>query len=119
MSRFERKSLTCLSALSPFCLVIVLASSASDASYGHHFRRGVDAMGITEVVTAPHSPWQNAYVEHVLGSIRRECLDHIVIFNERYLRRGLVSGERLTVSIFPLGLSQNLEAEGKMPANAE
>ncbi len=57
-----------------------------DASYGQHFRRRVDAMGITEVVTAPCSPWQNAYVERVIGSIRRECLDHIVIFNERHLR---------------------------------
>ena len=48
-------------------------------------------MGITEVVTAARSPWQNAYVERVIGSIRRECLDHIVIFNERHLRRVLSS----------------------------
>src|SRR5260221_4741336 len=41
----------------------------------------------SEVITAPHSPWQNAYVERVIGSIRRECLDHVVIFNERHLRR--------------------------------
>src|SRR5882724_2972661 len=47
-----------------------------DASYGHHFRRRVDAMGITEVVTAPRSPWQNAYVERVIGSIRRGCGSH-------------------------------------------
>jgi transposase InsO family protein len=57
-----------------------------DASYGQHFRRRVDAMGITEVATAPRSPRQNAYVERVIGSLRRECLDHIVIFNERHLR---------------------------------
>jgi transposase InsO family protein len=57
-----------------------------DASYGQHFRRRVDAMGITEVITAPRSPWQNAYVERVIGSIRRECLDHLVIFNQRHLR---------------------------------
>ena len=62
-----------------------------DASYGENFRKQVDAMGITEVVTAPRSPWQNAYVERVIGSIRRECLDHIVIFNERHLRRVLTS----------------------------
>jgi hypothetical protein len=43
------------------------------------------------VVTAPRSPWQNAYVERVIGSIRRECLDHIVIFNERHLRRVMSS----------------------------
>ena len=62
-----------------------------DASYGQHFRRRVDAKGITKVVTAPRSPWQNAYVERVIGSIRRECLDHLVIFNERHLRRVLSS----------------------------
>jgi hypothetical protein len=54
-----------------------------DASYGPEFCKRIDAMGITEVVTAPRSPWQNPYVERVIGSIRRECLDYIVIFNER------------------------------------
>src|SRR5258708_16502436 len=62
-----------------------------DASYGQGFRERVEAMGVTEVVTAPRSPWQNAYVERVIGSIRRECLDHVVIFNERHLRRILSS----------------------------
>jgi transposase InsO family protein len=62
-----------------------------DASYGSYFCNRVEAMGITEVITAPHSPWQNAYVERVIGSIRRECLDHVVIFNERHLRRVLSS----------------------------
>ncbi len=62
-----------------------------DESYGSYFRSRVEAMGVTEVITAPRSPWQNAYVERVIGSIRRECLDHIVIFNERHLRRVLSS----------------------------
>jgi transposase InsO family protein len=44
-------------------------------------------MGITGVITAQRSPWQNAYVERVIGSMRSECLDHIAIFNERHLRR--------------------------------
>lgn len=48
-------------------------------------------MDITEVVTAPRSPWQNPYVERVIGSIRRECLDHVVVINERHLRRVLLS----------------------------
>ena len=61
------------------------------ASYGSDFRGRVEAMGIKEGVTAPRSPWQNAYVERVIGSIRRECLDHLVIFNERHLRRILSS----------------------------
>ena len=62
-----------------------------DASYGSDFRSRVEAMGIAEVVTAPRSPWQNAYVERVIGSIRRECLDHTVIINEHHLRRVLSS----------------------------
>ena len=43
-------------------------------------------MAIEEVVTAPRSPWQNAYVERIIGSIRRECLDHVIVFDERHLR---------------------------------
>jgi len=62
-----------------------------DASYGSEFCNRVEAMGITEVVTSPRSPWQNPYVERVIGSIRREHLDHVVIFNERHLRRILPS----------------------------
>ncbi len=60
-----------------------------DASYGRCFSERVEAMGISEVVTAPRSPWQNAYLERVIGSIRRECLDQIVVINERHLRRVL------------------------------
>jgi putative transposase len=46
-------------------------------------------MAIEEVVTAPRSPWQNAYVERIIGSIRRECLDHVIVFDEYHLRRVL------------------------------
>jgi len=48
-------------------------------------------MGIHEVLSAPRSPWQRAYVERVIGSIRRECLDHLIVFNEVSLRRTLRS----------------------------
>ena len=47
-------------------------------------------MGIEEVVTAPRSPWQSPYVERVIGSIRRECLDHVIVLNERHLREILL-----------------------------
>lgn len=57
-----------------------------DRSYGSVFSARVEAMGIAEVVTAPHSPWQNGHVERVIGSIRRECLDYVIVFNERHLR---------------------------------
>ena len=58
-----------------------------DGAYGQSFRSTVTAMGVEEVVTAPRSPWQNPYVERLIGSVRRECLDHSIILNERHLRR--------------------------------
>src|SRR3712207_4439953 len=48
-------------------------------------------MKIKEVITAARSPWQNAYVERLIGSIRRECLDHVIVLGERHLRRILHS----------------------------
>lgn len=48
-------------------------------------------MEIQEVLTAPRSPWQNAYIERLIGSIRRDCLDHVLVFDERGLRRILKS----------------------------
>ena len=62
-----------------------------DGSYGAVFRSRLEAMGITEVLTAPRSPWQNAYVERVIGTIRRECLDHVIVLSEGHLRRILSS----------------------------
>jgi putative transposase len=62
-----------------------------DGSYGRAFEQTTRAMEIQEVLTAPHSPWQNAYVERLIGSIRRECLDHVLVFDERGLRRILKS----------------------------
>jgi putative transposase len=58
-----------------------------DSIYGEEFRSCVARMGIEEVVTAARSPWQNPYAERLIGSIRRECLDHLIVFNERQLRR--------------------------------
>ncbi len=49
------------------------------------------AMGIEEVVTAPRSPWRNPFVDRVIGSIRRDCLDHVIVLNERHLRQILCS----------------------------
>jgi len=60
-----------------------------DGKYGEDFIRRVESMGIKEVLITARSPWQNPYVERVVGSIRRECLDHAIIFNERHLRRVL------------------------------
>ena len=60
-----------------------------DAIFGDEFRRQVRDMGIGEVLSAPRSPWQRAYGERVIGSIRRECLDYVIVFHESSLRRTL------------------------------
>jgi transposase InsO family protein len=58
-----------------------------DKIFGKLFQQRVLSMGIEEVLTAYRSPWQNAYVERLNGSIRRECTDHIMVWNERHLKR--------------------------------
>ena len=55
------------------------------------FRRRVHSLGIEEVLTAPRSPWQNPYVEHLIGSVRHDCLNHVIVLNERHLKRLLRS----------------------------
>jgi putative transposase len=62
-----------------------------DGIYGQEFRSQAAVMNIKEVLGAPRSPWQRAYVERVIGSIRRECLDHVIVLNEESLRRTLRS----------------------------
>ena len=60
-----------------------------DAIYGDAFRRRVAGIGMTEVMAAPSSPWQNPFAERLIGSLRRECLDHVIILSQRHLRRVL------------------------------
>jgi transposase InsO family protein len=62
-----------------------------DSIYGALFRNRIKNMGIREVITARQSPWQNAFVERFIGSIRRECLDHVIVVNESHLKRLLSS----------------------------
>ena len=58
-----------------------------DKIYGANFVRRVRAMGIEQVLTAPRSPWQNPYCERVIGTLRRECIDHVIVLGEQHLRR--------------------------------
>jgi len=60
-----------------------------DKIFGTEFVKQVKAMGIQQVLSAPRSPWQRAYVERVIGTVRRECLDHVVVFSESGLSRHL------------------------------
>jgi transposase InsO family protein len=62
-----------------------------DGAYGEIFLRRVRSIGIRDRPTSPRSPWQNACAERLIGSIRRECIDHVVVFGERHLRHVLLS----------------------------
>ncbi|TWT72844.1 Integrase core domain protein [Posidoniimonas polymericola] len=61
----------------------------NDAIYGQVFQQRVAAIGIEDCTTAPHSPWQNPYVERLVGTVRRECLEHLIVLGEDHLRRVL------------------------------
>ena len=63
----------------------------NDRSYGQVFLNRLRSMGIRDRPTAPRSPWQNPYVERLIGTLRRECLDHVLILGEWHLRRVLKS----------------------------
>ncbi len=99
-----------------------------DAIYNDMFRRRVAGMGITEVVSAPSSPWQNPYAERLIGSLRRECLDHMIILSQRHLRRVLTRyGSYYHQSRTHLGLEKGaptprrvqVPTEGRVVAFAE
>ena len=62
-----------------------------DRSYGEVFVRRVRAMGIRDRPTSLRSPWQNGYAERLIGSIRRKCIDHVIVFGERHLNHVLRS----------------------------
>jgi len=62
-----------------------------DRIYGSYFQNRIKNMNIKEVKIAPRSPWQSPYVERLIGSIRRECLDHVIVLSERHLKRLLTN----------------------------
>jgi transposase InsO family protein len=63
----------------------------NDGAYGQAFRRRIRTMGIRDRPTSPRSPWQNAYAERLIGTLRRDCLDHVLIFGVQHLRQILTS----------------------------
>src|SRR6266702_4765739 len=64
-----------------------LVKRDNDRAYGHVFTSRIRTMGIRDRPISPGSPWQNGYAERLIGTLRRECLDQIVIFGEAHLRR--------------------------------
>ena len=63
----------------------------NDGDYGHVFRNRLGAMGIRDRPISPQSPWQNGYVERLIGTLRRECLDQMLILGEAHLRQILTA----------------------------
>ena len=93
----------------------------NDGAYGLVFWRRVRAMGIRDRPTMPRSPWQNGYVERLVGSIRRDCLDHMIILDEAHLRRVLAAyadyynNDRTHLALGKdAPLSRAVEARGKL-----
>jgi putative transposase len=80
-----------------------------DAVYGHVFQQRVKGMGVAEVLTTPQSPWQNPFAERLIGSIRRECLNHVLVLGERHLRRTLA---RSLLRVLPPGAYSPLARKG-------
>lgn len=73
-------------------------------------------MGIREIITSPKSPWQNPYAEQVIGSIRRECLDHLIVLGEDHLRRVFKSCVRYYDRSRP---HLSLQRNAPLPRNVE
>ena len=90
----------------------------NDAIYGAVFKNRLKSMSIRDGPTAPRSPWQNGYVERLIGSIRRECLDHIIIRDESHLRRVLRAyAEYYNSARTHLGLEKNSPVPRKPQAH--
>src|SRR5258708_37446006 len=88
-----------------------------DGSYGEKFQEATRGLGIREVLTAPRSPWQNPYVERLNGSIRRECLEHVIVVNESSLRRVLKSYlEYIRLHSYAFGSRQGCAGPTECPA---
>ena len=88
----------------------VISLHDRDCIYGAGFRQRVEEMDIREVLTAPRSPWQNPYAERFIGTLRRECLDHLIIFNESSWRHILAYFEHYEHSRTHLALEKDAPA---------
>ena len=66
-----------------------ISSAPATGIFGKEFVDQVKSQGIKQALSAPRSPWQRAYVERLIGSIRRECLDHVIVVGERWLHQYL------------------------------
>jgi putative transposase len=87
-----------------------------DEIYGSNLRRTAQQMGVEEVLTAPRSPWQNPFVERVIGSLRRECLDHVIVWSERSLRCHL---QRYLVYYHEWRTHLSLDKDAPVPRTAQ
>ena len=91
----------------------------NDRAYGEAFTRRLRAMGIRDRPIAPRSPWQNGYVERSIGSIRRECLDHVIIWGEAHLRHVLKAYTAYyNATRTHLGIERTLQIAGQSRAAA-
>jgi hypothetical protein len=88
----------------------LVCDNDNDSAYGLDFRRRLRAMGIRDRPTSLRSPWQNPYAERLIGTLRRVCLDHVLIFGERHLLRILSYIRLLQPDAHALGIEQGCAA---------
>jgi hypothetical protein len=84
----------------------LVSAAGSRKLYGNDVRLRIASLGSREVFTAPRSPWQNRYAERLIGSIRRECLNHFVILNAHHLKMTLPNYFRYDHESGPMGTGQ-------------
>ena len=88
-----------------------------DKIYGDAFKKKLKALGIEEVISAPKSPWQNPFVERVIGTLRRDCTDHVIALSEKHLRR--VLGEYVNDYYDPIRCHLSLDGDAPIPRRVE
>ena len=88
----------------------------NDRIYGREFTDRIEGIGLVDIRISFHSPWQNPYVERLIGSIRRECLDHVVVLSERHLKRILTEYFRYHQEARP---HQSLDDNSPVPREVE
>ncbi|NLA41733.1 MAG: transposase family protein [Smithella sp.] len=91
----------------------------NDAIFSEEFKQTITRFGLQDTPTAQHSPWQNPFAERVIGTLRRECLDHIIVLNERHLRSVLTEYIDNYYNVARTHMSLNKDSPVSRPVQAE
>lgn len=91
----------------------------NDRVFSEEFKQTIKRFGLKDTPTAPHSPWQNPFAERVIGTLRRECLHHIIILNEKHLRAVLTDYIDYYYNVARTHMSLNKDSPVPRPIQTE